>query len=322
MKTKLRSLRKASWRAWRTDRKNVLALVTLVDTSHSTKISGLLGLLGLYLSATGTPPVWSEARMVRRKSTWAWRLWPLSSWPWVASLLFSCATTRWTAARSWIGPLGSARSSSFSGRLGGRLAVRSIRFLSSSRLRCCSNFRSWSRGRPSWRGSSSGRSGWGSVLSPRALLIRCTSTPRTPEPSPRPNAAIASRARSRRAASDPSLSAAAICWRSVSRLMSPGGSPPAWASVIRSRAAWASVARKKNRSNTRSNTRRSSFDLARVAASASLKSLWSVQVTRLSASNASRISEVPIATPSWRRSSAKDRSWPSRLPGGWSGIPP
>ena len=75
---------------------------------------------------------------MRRKSTWAWRLRPLSSWPWVARRRLSWATTRCTAARSWIGPVGSARSSSFSGRLGGRLAVRSIRLRSSSRRRCCS----------------------------------------------------------------------------------------------------------------------------------------------------------------------------------------
>ena len=41
---------------------------------------------------------------------------------------------------------------------------------------------------------------------------------------------------------------------------------------MRLRAACASVARKKNRSNTSSNTLRSSFDLASVVASASLNS--------------------------------------------------
>ena len=88
------------------------------------------------------------------------------------------------------------------------------------------------------------------------------------------------------------------------------------------RAAWASVARKKNRSNTSSKMRRSSFDLARVAASVSLKSICVVHATCSSASNASRISEVPIATPSVLRSSAKERIWPSSAPGGWSGMPP
>ena len=44
------------------------------------------------------------------------------------------------------------------------------------------------------------------------------------------------------------------------------------------RAASASAARKKKRSNTSSNTRRSSGDLASVAASASLKSGWLVQL--------------------------------------------
>ena len=103
------------------DRKNVLALVTLVETSQRTKISGRRGRRGRYLRSIGTPPVCSEARIVRRTSTWAWRLRPFSSWPWVASRRLSCATTRWTWARSWIGPLGSARSSSVSGRFGGRL---------------------------------------------------------------------------------------------------------------------------------------------------------------------------------------------------------
>ena len=110
--------------------------------------------------------------------------------------------------------------------------------------------------------------------------MRCTSTPRTPEPSPRPKAAIARRARSLSASSEPSLSAAAICWRSVSRLMSLLLGPSARvASVMFLRAAWASVARKKKRSKTSSNTLRSSLDLARVAASASLKSGWAVQST-------------------------------------------
>ena len=73
-----------------------------------------------------------------------------------------------------------------------------------------------------------GRSGWGSARRPSARRMRWTSTPMTPEPSPwRPKAAIASRARSRIWPSSPSRSAAAICWRSVSRLSSaPAASIP------------------------------------------------------------------------------------------------
>src|SRR6476620_9828406 len=51
--------------------------------------------------------------------------------------------------------------------------------------------------------------------------------------------------------------------------------------------------------------RRSSWDFAIVAARDSRKSRWSVQLTSSSAENASRISEVPTATPSERRSSKK-----------------
>ena len=94
MNTNERSLRNESWSACRTERKNVLALVTLVETSQRTKISGRRGRRGRYLRSIGTPPVCSEARIVRRTSTWAWRLRPLSSWPWVASRRLSWETTR------------------------------------------------------------------------------------------------------------------------------------------------------------------------------------------------------------------------------------
>ena len=55
-------------------RKNTEALVTDVETSHSTKISGRRGRIGLVLMTTGTPPVSSDARIVRRTSTWTRRL--------------------------------------------------------------------------------------------------------------------------------------------------------------------------------------------------------------------------------------------------------
>src|SRR4051794_3234164 len=324
MNTNERILRKASWSAWRTERKNTLALVTLVETSQSTKISGRRGRRGRYLRTTGTPPVSSEARMVRRTSTWAWRWRPLSSWPWVASRRLSWATTRWTAARSCSGPLGSARSSSLSGREGGRVLVRSMRSRSSSRRRCASKRRSASRSRPSRRGSPSGSSGWGSAFRPRARRMRWTSTPMTPEPAPRlPKAAMASRARSRMAASDPSRRAAAICWRSVSRFSSSASSPAAASaascSEIPRRTASASAARKKKRSKTSSKTRRSSWDLASVAAKASRRSAGSAQPISARTAKASSSSLVPMATPSERSSSPKRSSWASNPPGAGSG---
>ena len=123
------------------------------------------------------------------------------------------------------------------------------------------------------------------------------------------------------AASEPSRSAAAICWRSASR--SSSSDCPLWptaASEISQRAASASAARKKKRSNTSSKVWRSSGDLASVAASASLKSSWTVQLISVSAAKASSSSEVPTAIPSSRSSSAKARSWPSNPPGPRSGI--
>src|SRR3954447_15384556 len=313
MKTNERILRNASCNACSTDRKNTEALVTLVETSQRTKISGRRGRVGRNLSSTGTPPVLSEARIVRRTSTWARRLRPLSSWPCVASRRLSWATTRWTAARSWSGPLGSARSRSDSGRDGGSCRVRSMRSRSSSRRRCCSKRRMASRGSPSRRGSPSGLSGCGSARSSSERRIRCTSTPMTPEPSPwRPKAAIARRARARMAPSDPSRSAAATCWRSVSRLTSSESSwappSPLSCSLTPWRTASISGARKKNFSKTKANIRRSSGDLANVAESASRKSRWSVQPTSESAAKPSSSSEVPMATPSSRSSSAKRRS--------------
>src|SRR3954454_17061955 len=140
--------------------------------------------------------------------------------------------------------------------------------------------------------------------------MRCTSTPMTPDPSPwRPNAAMASRARSRIAPSLPSRSAAAIWARSTSRLSSPACSvsmPPS--SRTSARTAAASAARKKKRSKTSSNRRRSSGDLASVAASASRKSSGSVQPTSSSTSKASSSSLVPSASPSERSSSPSSSS--------------
>ena len=73
--------------------------------------------------------------------------------------------------------------------------------------------------------------------------------------------------------------------------------------------------RKKKRSKSSSKTRRSSWDLAIVAASASRKSSCAVHGTWSSAAKASRISEVPTATPSLRSSSQKLSSF-AASPGG------
>src|SRR3954454_18327629 len=324
MNTNERILRNESCSACRTDRKKTLALVTEVETSQRTKISGRRGRTGLYLRTTGTPPVSSDARIVRRKSTCAWRLIPRLSWPCVFSRRLSWATTRCTAARSCSGPDGNARSSSFSGRAGGSDSVRSICARSSSRRRSASKRRIASRGRPSRRGSSSGRSGCGSARRPSERRMRWTSTPMTPEPSPwRPKAAIARRARARICPSRPSRSARAISWRSVSRLSSaPAASMPP-PSVMPSRTAASSVARKKKRSKTRSKMRRSSWDFASVAASPSRKSSASVHGTSRSTSNASSSSLVPTATPS-PRSSSPNWSRCAARPGGASsgGVAP
>ena len=110
--------------------------------------------------------------------------------------------------------------------------------------------------------------------------MRCTSTPRTPEPSPRPKAAMARRARSlQRVVGSVSERGGDLLSERVEVDVAVVGSVRPGASVMFLRAAWASVARKKKRSNTSSKILRSSFDLASVAASASLKSRCSVQST-------------------------------------------
>src|SRR3954468_5095345 len=320
MKTNERILRKESCSACRTERKKTLALVTEVETSQRTKISGRRGRVGRYFSCTGTPPVCNDARIVARKSTCAWRLRPRVSWPWVFRRRLSCATTRCTAARSCSGPLGRARSRSLSGRAGGSASVRSICARSSSARSGCSHRRPGSRGSPPRRASDGGRSSCGSPRRPSARRMRWTSTPITPDPSPRrPKAAIASRARSRMRPSAPSRSASAIASRRASRFSSaPSASMPP-PSPMPSCTACSSAARKKKRSKTRSKTRRSSCDLANVAASASRKAGGSVHETSGSTANASSSSLVPIATPSPRSSSPSSTmraARPGRPPAG------
>src|SRR4051795_6839769 len=158
---------------------------------------------------------------------------------------------------------------------------------------------------------SGSRAGWSSLLRrppawrSSARRMRWTSTPITPERSPwRPNAVIARRARSRISPSLPSKMARRIASRSSSRsILSP--EPSKRSSSIPFSRASVSAARKKWRSKSSSKIRRSSCDLAMVAARDSRKSRWSVQLTSSRAANASRISEVPTATPSERRSSKK-----------------
>ena len=131
------------------------------------------------------------------------RLRPRCSWPRVASRRLSWVTARCTAARSWVGLVGRARSSSASGRDVGSCSVRSISPRSSSRRRWRSKRATCSRSSVA-PPSESGRD-W--VWRPSVRRMRCTSTPITPEPSPRrPKAAIASRARSRISPSLPSRS--------------------------------------------------------------------------------------------------------------------
>src|SRR3954454_19221268 len=133
---------------------------------------------------------------------------------------------------------------------------------------------------------------------------------------------MASRARSRSAASEPSRSAAAICWRSVSRFISSKSEPlpvePSDSLTPTSTAA-ASAARKKKRSKTSSKIRRSSGDFASVAASASRKSSVCVHSTSPSAAKPSSSSLVPSATPSERSSSANSSSRAASPPGELAG---
>ena len=166
--------------------------------------------------------------MVERTSTTDVRERPRFWRPWVASRRRSWATTRCTSARSWAAPVGSARSSSFSGREGGSDSVRSISARSSSRRTWRSNSRRRSRG----TASGSGCSALGcSPLRSSVRRMRWTSTPITPEPSPwRPKAAMARRARSRIWPSPESSdwSASRMAWRSSSRSIRSPPSEAAW----------------------------------------------------------------------------------------------
>ena len=229
---------------------------------------------------------------------------PRCSWPSVASRRLSWATARWTAERSWVGLVGSARSSSASGREGGSFSVRSISPRSSSRRR-------WRSKRLIASRSSGGLSA--ALSAARALGLEAE---RAADPldvdadharalaaaaeggdrEPREVAHLAVVARDDRLADRLAQLVEVELARSPRRAR-PRRSPCASAS--------ASAARKKKRSKSSSKTRRSSCDLATVAASASRKSSRSLHGTCSSASKASRISEVPTASPSLRSCSQK-----------------
>ena len=260
---------------------------------------------------------------MRRTSTCAWRAWPRCSWPCVFRRRLSCATTRWTAARSCSGPLGSARSSSLSGRDGGSFSVRSIWPRSSSRRSSASKRRSASRGSPSRRGSSSGSSRRrldAQAQRPADALHVDADHARAlalaPERRDRQPREVAHERLRRPPAGRPRSGGAAPRGRPRCRLRRPSRSPRSIpCSCTPSRSAAASVARKKKRSNTSSKMRRSSWDFANVAASASRKPSGSVHGTSASTANASSSSAVPLLTPSARSSSPNSTSRAAR-PGG------
>ena len=197
-------------------------------------------------------------------------------------------TERWTAARSWVGLVGSARSSSASGRDGRQLAGP----LDQPALELAAQV-----GLEAAHAVAveldvlAGAVGLGCApgVRPSERRIRCTSTPTTPEPSPRrPKAATASCARSRICA------VVAVGDRLADRLAQLVEVDPLAVAALRARIAVAlaslvvaaraprsSAARKNQRSKTSSKRRRSSCDLASVAASASRKSSRSVHGTDL-----------------------------------------
>ena len=247
-------------------------------TSQSTKISGRRGRRGRHLRTTGTPPVCSDARIVRRTST----VWCLRRPRALVALGGQAALELRHHA---------VHGGQVLDRPAGKRAVElvqrprrrqplgpldgvALELAAQVGLEAAQGSRGSSSASP--RATACGSRVRASPLrSPRARRMRCTSTPRTPEPSPwRPKAAMASRARSRSAASLPSRmacgdAAGAAASRSI---CAPPASSSASCSEMSCSSASASGARKKKRSKTRSKMRRSSEDLASVAASASLTS--------------------------------------------------
>ena len=270
----------------------------------------------------GTPPVSSDARIVRRTSTWAWRLRPLQL---VAlggepalelrhhpvdrrQVLDRAARER--AVELVQRPLRRQRRGPLDHRpleLAAQLLLEATQLLARDPVAARVVV---AAGRAAARRAARARGGSAAHRLPAR---------RTPGPArrPRSRAAPGRAARRRSRPEAPPRSAGAACRGRPRTRRSASWSR----SVIRRRDASASAARKKKRSNTSSNTRRSSGDFASVAAIASLKSSCSLHGTWSSASNASRISEVPTDTPSSRRSSANASSCPAKPPGPRSGTP-
>ena len=170
-------------------------------------------------------------------------------------------------------------------------------------------------------GRARGSCGCSSERRPSWRRMRCTSTPITPEPSPCwPKAAIARRARSRRALSLPSAIAWAIWQPQRLEVQLRAGLVHA-AAAGRPRArppgsAASSAARKKKRSKTRSKIApvvRRLGERRRRAPRGTRPG--SVHSTSGSAANESSSSLVPTATPSPRSSSANSRMCAARPSG-------
>ncbi len=224
MKTNERILRNESCSACSTPRKKTLALRHRGgDVAQHVRARGGAGACGLYFAGTtGTPPVSSEARIVRRTSTARGARARAPGGPGWPARRLSCVTTRWTAARSCGGP-GRQRAVQLVQRPRRRAAAscaRSGARSSSRRRQLLERAGSGRAGRGARRESPSAPSSWpGSALQARArggCAARRRRAPRSPGPRA-PKAAIASRARSRSALLVAVLAiACGICSRSAS----------------------------------------------------------------------------------------------------------
>ena len=278
-----------------------------------------------YLRTTGTPPVSSDARIVRRTSTCVAALAP-------AVLL----------ALRLQPPLELGDDAVHGGevlqRPGGQRAVELVeRARGRQRARCARSARARARGAAAARsgaarraagrrgaGRLGGRSGCGSARRPSARRMRWTSTPMTPEPSPwRPNAAIASRARSRiaRLVAVAQRRGDLLAQRLEVELAAPASPAPALVGVVllarRPRAA--RPARRRGRRSGRRRARRragprATWPASRRAPRGSRRARSSRP--RSSAANASSSSLVPTATPSPRSSSPNSRRRAAKPPSG------
>ena len=279
-------------------------------TARRSRVGGGAG--GGTSGRSGRRRVGRLARIVRLKFTCAWRLRPLSSWPWVSRRL-SWATTRGPWRGPGSGRAGSARSSSFRGRLGGRGSRALDQALSSSRRRCCSSVLVGPD--VAARGSSSGRSGWGSGLVGRGRGV-CVDVRRQGHRSPR-------RGRTRISPGGREVPERGVdldlqrcgdllaerveidlvVCLSVGLCDAPFGDAAA---------SGLGLGGAEEEALEHEIEHAAIFDLASVAASASLKSACLFQGTCWRASKESRISDVPTARPSSARSSANRSSCPSK----------